>query len=224
MIKLDFEVEQFRKEMNNIVAYSEGFMQGIERGKQKMMSNFANEVKAALKEFIDASARVNPSALHHMYEWHQTGSPDARLFDIECQVTQGGISMYGTFTQSKSVKEGSKVPFYNKAEVMENGIPVIISPVYSSVLVFDDNGEKVFTRKPVRIENPGGKETQGSFEKVFDQFFDRYFTQAFLQTSKIMQHLSVPDEYYKNWSKAKKSGRAAGIAAGYRWVTQAGVK
>jgi hypothetical protein len=74
MIKLDFEVEQFRKEMNNIVAYSEGFMQGIERGKQKMMSNFANEVKAALKEFIDASARVNPSALHHMYEWHQTGS------------------------------------------------------------------------------------------------------------------------------------------------------
>jgi hypothetical protein len=125
---------------------------------------------------------------------------------------------------SKSVKEGSKVPFYNKAEVMENGIPVIISPVYSSVLVFDDNGEKGFTRKPVRIENPGGKEAQGSFEKVFDQFFDRYFTQAFLQTSKIMQHLSVPDEYYKNWSKAKKSGRAAGIAAGYRWVTQAGVK
>lgn len=224
MISLDFEVEQFKKEMNNLVSYTEGFLQGIERGKRKMMENFASEVKQALKEFIDASARVNPSALHHIYEWHQAGSPDARLFDLECNVTQGGISVYGTFNQSKSIKEGSKTPFYNKAEVMENGIPVTISPTYSSVLVFDDNGQRVFTRKPITIENPGGKATQGSFERVFDQFFNQYFTQAFLLQSKVMQHLSVPDEYAKNLAKGKKSGRAAGIAAGYRWVTQAGVK
>jgi hypothetical protein len=224
VITLDFQIEQFKKEMNNIVAYSEGFMQGIERGKEKMMSNFASEVKEALKEFIDASARVNPSALHHVYEWNEAGSPKARLFDLDCVIKNNGISVSGTFTQSKSIKEGSKVPFYNKAYVMENGIPVTISPTYSSVLVFDDNGQQVFTRKPITIDNPGGRDTKGSFERVFEQFFNQYFTQAFLLQSKVMQHLSVPDEYAKNLVKGKRSGRAAGIAAGYRWVAQAGVK
>lgn len=224
MINLKIDDDIFRKQMNNIIDYSIGFLDGIERGKSQMMTNFAEEVKESLKDFIDASARVNPDSLHHIYEWHMTGSPAARLFDLECNVTSGGISVYGTFSQSQSIKEGSKTPFYNKAEVMENGIPVRISPVFAEVLAFDDNGETVFTKKQVVVDNPGGKETYGSFERVFNQFFNQYFSQAFLLSSKIMQHLSIPDEFSRNFEKGKRIGRSAGIAAGYRWVTRAGDK
>lgn len=224
MIKLKIDDSSFKKDVNNILSYSFGFLEGIERGKPEAMSNFASEVKEALKDFIDASARVTPDALHHMYEWHRTGSPDARLFDIDCAVSKGGISFEGTFSQSTSIREGSKVPFYNKAEIMEKGIPVKISPVYATALSFNDNGEQVFTRKPITVENPGGRATYGSFEKVFDQFFNQYFTQAFILSSKVLQHLSVPTEFAKNLNKGKRSGRAAGIAAGYRWLARAGVK
>lgn len=222
MIKVRFKADAFRKDMDNIVDYSLGFLEGVERGKPGMMDKFSLEIKEAMKEFIDASARVNPRALHHIYEWNQTGSPDARLYNLNCEIRKGGISVYGTFSQSTSIKEGSKTPFYNKAEVMENGIPVKISPVNATVLAFDDNGEQVFTRGSVTVENPGGRETYGSFEKVFDQFFTQYFTQAFILSSRIMNHLSVPQEYVNSLSKSKTGGRAAGIAAGYRWVTMAG--
>lgn len=224
MIKVTADVATLKRDLDNIVNYSLGFLDGIERGKPKLMESFAGEIKETLKEFIDASARVNPSALHHMYEWHQVGSPDARLFDIQCKITSGGISIGSTFRQSQSIREGSKVPFYNKAEIMENGIPVRITPVASQALVFDSNGETVFTRKEVLVDSPGGRETRGSFEQAFDQFFNQYFTQAFLLNSKIMYHLSVPDEFARSLGKGKKGGRAAGIAAGYRWITRAGDK
>lgn len=224
MIKVKADVATLKRDLDNIIDYSLGFLDGIERGKPKLMNSFASEIKESLKEFIDSSARVNPAALHHIYEWHQIGSPDARLFDIDCKVTRGGISIGSTFSQSQSIKEGSKVPFYNKAEIMENGIPVRITPVSSGALVFDNNGETVFTKKEVTVETPGGRETQGSFEKVFDQFFSQYFTQGFLLSSGIMYHLSVPDEFAKSLGKATKGGKAAGIAAGYRWITRAGEK
>jgi len=74
--------------------------------------------------------------LHHVYEWYQTGSPAARLFDINYISNQIGLSFNSTFRQSVSIKSGSKVPFYNKAQIIENGIPVTIRPVSSEVLSF----------------------------------------------------------------------------------------
>ena len=40
---------QFMKDMNNIMEYSLGFMEGISRGKTAMMDNFAGEIKSAIK-------------------------------------------------------------------------------------------------------------------------------------------------------------------------------
>lgn len=222
MIRVKTDISMLKNDLNNIIDYSLGFFDGIDQGKVKLMNNFSKEVKDALKEFIDASARVSPHTMHHVYEWSQVGLPEARLFDLECQVSKNGISVNGTFRQSQSIKEGSKVPFYNKAEVMENGIPVRITPVASDVLVFDDNGERVFTKKEVVVDNPGGRQTQGSFQRVFDQFFNQYFTQSFLINSKIMYHLSMPNDFVKNFESGKRVGRAAGIAAGFRWVARAG--
>lgn len=221
-MKLKMNSTTFNKEMNNIVDYAIGFLDGTKAGKVAMMQNFSTEIKEFLAEFIDSNARVNPDALHHVYEWYQTGSPGSRLFELDCNVSDGGISVYGTFTQSQSIQNGSKVPFYNKAEIMENGIPVKISPVNSTVLAFNDNGEQVFTRQPVTVDNPGGRETNGAFERVFTQFFNQYFTQAFLMQSKVMQHLSMPKEFTKNFAKAKRTGRSAGFVAGYQWMARAG--
>ena len=61
---------------------------------------------------------------------------------------------------------------------MEEGIPVTITPRNSDVLVFEKDGETVFTKNSVNVDNPGGDATEGSFEKVIDSFFTKYFTQA----------------------------------------------
>lgn len=215
---------QFMKDMNNIIEYSIGFMEGINRGKETMMNTFAGEIKYALKEFIDSSARVSPDSLHHIYEWYQTGSPASRLFDIDCTVSGGGISFYGKFSQSQSIQNGSKTPFYNKAEVMENGIPVKISPITSQALVFDDNGQTVFTKKEVVVTNPGGDGVQGSFGRIFDQFFNQYFSQAFILSSGVLQDLKSISDFAQNLNRGKRFGRSAGLDAGQTWISRAGNK
>jgi hypothetical protein len=160
--------------------------------------------------------------LHHVYEWNQTGSPAARLYDIDYTVSGIGLSIKSTFRQSTSIKEGSTVPFYNKARIIEDGIPVVIKPKNSPVLAFDDNGEQVFTRNPIVVENPGGTEAQGGFNRIFDSFFNNYFTQAFLRSSGVMKYLTNPIAYKKNLSAGKRGGRAVGISTGYAWVANIG--
>jgi len=156
--------------------------------------------------------------LHHVYEWYMTGSPDARLFDLQYTVSGLGLSFKSTFSQSTSIKNGSTVPFYDKARIMENGIPVTIKPVSSPVLVFEDNGETVFTKNPVSVANPGGGAVNGSFERTFDMFFEQYFTQSFLKASGMLDYLSNPIAYKKNLEKGKRGGRAVGVTTGYRWI------
>lgn len=223
MMKLKLNSTQFQKDMNNIIQYSYGFLDGIDSGKQLFLKNLGISIKEVLEEFIDANARVSPQTLHHVYEWYKTGSPSARLFDIDFTVSKMGLSFYSNFKQSTTVKDGSKVPFYNKAKIMEDGISVTIKPKNSNVLVFEDNGETVFTKNPITVNNPGGSSVQGSFEKIFDIFFNRYFTQAFLKSSGILGYLDNPVVYKKNLKSGKQMGRSKGISTGYAWIANAGV-
>ena len=62
---------------------------------------------------------------------------------------------------------------------MEQGVPITIKPKNSSVLVFQENGDKIFTKKEIKIQYPGGKEARGSYQKTFDEFFRLYFSQSF---------------------------------------------
>lgn len=218
-----FNSKQFKKDMNNIVNYSIGFLDGIQKGKTIFLKTLGMETVQIMKEFIDSNARVNPEMLHHIYEWHQTGSPEARLYDISYTVSGLGLSFKSSFSQSTSIKNGSRVPFYDKARIMEEGIPVTIRPKSAQVLSFDDNGEQVFARGPVDVMNPGGTEVEGGFEKVFDMFFNRYFSQAFLRTSGIARYLENPQVYKKNMPAGKKIGRSKGVSTGYRWIANAGV-
>ena len=222
MISAKVNDTQFFKDMQNIIAYSEGFIDGANRGKTKFLEGIGDTVIESLKQYIDSNARVDPKALQHVYEWYQSGSPSARLFDISYVVTNGGLSVNSTFKQSSSIKDGSKEPFYDKARIMEQGIPVTIKPKNSNVLVFDENGEKIFTKNPITVSDPGGIEAQGSYQQAFENFFKMYFSQIFLRTSGIMNYLEKPVLYKEKMSAGKRGGRSVGVSTGYKWMSQAG--
>lgn len=218
---ITFDTKQFKRDMDNIVDYSMGFLDGIQGGKKIFLSNLGKATIERMKEFIDSYARIDPEMLHHIYEWYQVGSPNARLFDIEFTVSGVGLTFYTNFTQSSSIKAGSNVPFYNKATIMEKGKPLIIRPKKSPVLVFEDNGETVFTRKEVKVYNPGGEEAQGGFEEVFDIFMTQYFKQSFIKTSGLYDYIKYPKVFKTNMKSGKRGGKPVGYSTGFKWITNA---
>ena len=220
MVRVKFDTKEFQQQMQNVVEYSMGFLDGVEKGKVKLLENIGSTVVEGIKQFIDANARVNPQTLHHVYEWYQTGSPAARLFEIEYVATHVSLSFNSRFTQSNSIQQGSKVPFYNKAEIMENGVPVTIIPKARKPLVFQDGGETVFTKAPVLVNNPGGDAVAGGYRQVFEQFFSQYFSQSFLKSSGILNHLNNPAPFKSNFAKASTGGRSLGVSVGYNWVSK----
>ena len=215
--KVVYRTSDFMKEMQAVVDYSLGFLEGAQQGKAELLQTIGAKTKTILEEFIDANARTNPDVLHHIYEWYQTGSPNARLFDLEYSTFGGGLTFKSSFRQSTSIKNGSTSPFYDKARIMEQGIPVRISPKKSDVLVFEQDGEQVFTKKPVTVENPGGA-TQGGFEQTVNMFFNSYWRQSFLETSGVADILRNPIQFKQNLPRAKQGGRAKGFDVGYRWI------
>jgi len=221
-VKAKFDISQFEKSLTNALKYSEGFLEGVQQGKSEMLKVMGDNVIDRLKSFIDLQARVDPESLHHVYEWYQTGMETGRLFEIDYRVSGGGLSINSTFRQSQSMANGSNSPFYDKAKIMEEGIPVRIIPKQSGVLVFDDNGETVFTKQPVDISRPGGSQVQGSFEKVFDSFFDVYFSQSFLSSSGLSRYIGNPKTFKDNISAGSKSGKSFGRQIGYNWIVKAG--
>jgi hypothetical protein len=223
MYKASYNTKSFDRDMRRLMEYSHGFLSGVELGRTAFLNNFATLVVEGMKQFIDSMARVDPSILSHVYEWERVGSPAARLYDINYVVSAAGISVNSTFRQSTSVKAGSKEPFYNKARIMEAGLPVRIEVKDATVLTFNDNGEQVFTKKPIVVKNPGGDNAQGGFEKTLDNFFNNYFRQSFMLSSGIIDKLKDMSDYKKNLNIGIRIGRSKGREIGYRWIVSAGV-
>jgi hypothetical protein len=220
---VNMNANTLEKQLTNIVKYSTGFLEGAQSGKKVFLNNLGGSVIEVLNAYIDAMARSDRDALHHVYEWYQTGSPAARLFDLTYTVSNSGLSVKSSFTQSKSISKNGNKPFYDKARIMELGIPVTIKPKKASALVFEDAGRTVFTKKQININDPGGTEVQGGYQRVFDSFFKNYFTQAFLRSSGLSQYISNPVIYKKNFSAGAVAGRGLGVKTGYTWIANAKV-
>lgn len=219
MISVKFDDKAFMRKMNNLVAYANGYVDGAVMAKPELLKIIGDRVSKSLGDYIDTMARVNPSMLHHVYEWAETGSSNARLFDLDYTVGGlGGLVFTATLTQSQSVKEGSTTPFYDKARVMEYGIPVKISPKNASALSFNDNGEQVFTKKPVVVSKPGGEAVEGQLENTFDEFFSVYLSQAILDVSGLSE-LKKATDFKKNIKRGVSGGRSIGLATGRKWIT-----
>jgi hypothetical protein len=223
MITVKTDSKKFFRDMEQLTDYALGFLDGAKSGVSKLERNIGGDVVEALRQFIDSNARVNPETLHHVYEWHKTGSPESRLFEISYDSGSSGLTINATLSQSKSVRIGSRTPFYDKAMIMESGVPVTIAPKRTEAIAFEANGETVFTKKPFTVESPGGPLVSGSFEKIFNSFFENYFRQSYLRSSGILDHIKNPSSFGKNLRQAKAGGRAAGSRVGYNWITQTGL-
>lgn len=222
MIQVTMDDREFMRAMNNIVNYAIGFADGIKNGESKLLDRFGNSIVEALNEFVDSNSRVDPAKLHHVYEWNQEGRSDQRLFNINYRVGVKNIQITSELTQSSSIKPGSKVPFTNKAFIMENGMPVTIKPKTSKVLVFQDNGETVFTQKPIKIMNPGGNKSVNGFGSTVQNFFN-VFSQSFLKMNGMTKYLESPKAFSTNLGAGKRGGRNVGVSTGYNWIINAGV-
>lgn len=204
--------------MDNIFAYSEGFVAGAISAQPELLEKLGQLTKDGVSQYIDAMARVSPETLHHVYEWSQVGDSDARLFDIKYTVKTRTVSFSSSFKQSRSIKDGSRVAFRQKARIMEDGTTVTIAPKRAMALSFIVDGNEVFTKNPVKVENPGGK-TQGQFAKTFDEFFSNYYAQSFLAATGIFKELENSQEFKNNIKEGSKRGRSAGVNAGRKWIT-----
>lgn len=223
-MKITFDAKQFSKEMEAILKYSEGYLDGIQAGKQEFLNRLGKTVKELLEAFVDSQARIDHTRLHHVYEWYREGSPESRLFDISYSVVGGGLTFNSTFSQSRSIARGATEPFYDKARIMEDGLPVIIRPRQSDVLAFEVDGEMVYSKKPIEVSNPGGEDVNGSFQNTVNLFFERYLTQSFLMQSGFTSYIESSTDFKANLSSAKSGGYSKGKQIGYNWIVKAGEK
>jgi hypothetical protein len=223
-MRVVFNDRVFKKDMKNLINYSMGYLDGIEKGKKEFLDNLGKVTIEALGQYIDVNARMNTQALHHVYEWYRTGSPEARLFNLNYTVSNLGLSVNSNFKQSNSIARDSSEPFYSKARIMENGVPVTINPKSGGALRFEEGGQEIFTKRSITVFNPGGTEVEGSYEKTFDDFMLRYFKQSFLKASGIYDYISKPILYKKNLAKGVKGGgRSKGYSTGYKWIANAAI-
>lgn len=220
MLHVRIDSKQVNSILGNAVKYSYGFLDGIDMEQIAFNQRLADFTIDALNKYVDSQARMNPEALHHVYEWGQVGSPSGRLFSINGKVSKRVIHFRGKFLPSKSTSDGSDEAFTNKATIMENGIGLTIEPRDGNVLVFEDGDETVFTASAVYVAHPGGDEVAGSFGRVVEEFFDVYFTSSLLKP--FIDDLAYPVEYAKSFPAGTRGGRGVGVSAGKKYLRSAG--
>lgn len=145
---------------------------------QKFRRIICDQIGIDFGNYIDAQARTKPKTLHHVYEWKKTGNKEARLFKlIDFDQNKLSFKIKYEFLESKSnvpsLKGRKKYKFPNKAYIMENGIPVRISPQAAKRLVFEVNGYTVFMPKgaSVTVSKPGGGKATNQFRLAYAKFF-----------------------------------------------------
>ena len=215
---INVNMTEFNKTMQEALGYSRGFLAGVESNETLFNQQLAEVIKEAFYKYLDSTARLDPDRLHHMYEWGQTGVDKARLFRIEAFTGQQSIRFVTEFMQSTSVSPTANEPFVNKADVMESGTMVTITPRGEGPLVFEgDDGDMVFTNEEVTIDNPGGN-VAGQFAATAREFFTNYLDQALLK--ELIKDLQNPVEFAQGWGKGMNYGK--GMRQGQRYMTLKG--
>lgn len=137
-----------------------------------------DQINKDFGEYIDAKARTSPKSLHHVYEWKKVGNPTARLFQLNVLPGEGiSFRVASEFKLSTSMvptgKGKHRHVFANKAFVMEQGNPVVITPRSAERIVFDINGYTVYMPKgtSVTVRRPGGAAAKQSFEMNKRHYF-----------------------------------------------------
>lgn len=199
------------KILNNLVQYSDGFIKESKAQESTITRRLAKTSVSGFYEYLDQLARVNPGMLHHVYEWGRVGDPNSRLFDLKISLSKNNAVITSEFLTSETPSDTSNEPFYEKAKIMEEGIPVIIQEVQAQALFFEIDGIEYFRTGPITIENPGGPEVRGSFVAQFEEFYNTYLDDVYLQAIRFYQYFMDAKPYEKNFSGAMNSGNAYAI-------------
>lgn len=220
MYSIKFDSKKAMKMLDNVVAYSKGFIEETSAKESYVASKLASESIDAFYDYLDVLARTNPGMLHHVYEWGEVGNPQARLVQLKKILSGNGAYVDADFLQSSSIPDGGSEPFYNKAEIMEDGVTVTINEVDAKALFFEVNGEEFFRLGPITIENPGGEAVRGSFVKAFEEFYNVYFDNVYLRAIRFYEHFSNTKAYAKNFPAAVQSANASGIGrtTALKWI------
>ena len=230
MISARMNASDLQKVLKNTTKYSHGFIDGIELEREPFMAELGKFAAESFNKYVDSQARANPETLHHVYEWDRTGSSKARLFKIKSIPRKTIIRFTGDFLPSKSTsKKARRVsrtePFVNKAEIMENGISIEVSPKNVDLLKFYHDGleETVFTVNSIIVEHPGGDGVAGAFGETVDRFFSEYFTNKLLQP--FFKELAVANEFTRFFPQgARGGGYSVGVKGGKLYLSSAGMK
>lgn len=139
--------------------------------KQKINRGAAFIIKNYFDQYLDMKARQTPAAYHHVYEFDRTGQKDSRLFKANISGTIDGAVLSYNFIPAKNAnRQGYE--FSNKAEVMEKGDPLVITPKRGKYLKYQlEDGRFVTTEKSF-VESPGGTAVRNSFESTFTRFMN----------------------------------------------------
>lgn len=214
---IQFDTKDLMKTLQNTVGYGYGYIAGIESERLNFNRRLGNLIVAMLGKYIDTIARLSPERLHHVYEWGETGVESARLFQFNMVPTISTITITGSFLASGSVSASGGQPFTNKAEIMENGIEIIIEPKESSVLAFEADGETVFVNTQVTIEHPGGPEVEGAFGETVDEFLNGYVQSEVIR--KIVKDMETANEFTDSFAQGTRVGASAGKKAGKKYMS-----
>ncbi len=137
-----------------------------------------DQLQVDFGDYIDAKSRTSPKSFHHVYEWGRIGDNEARLFKLK-KLPADGLSLKVNYEliDSKSFvpseNSNNRHVFVKKAEIMERGKTVVISPRFSERLVFEVDGYTVFMPKgeSVTVRKPGGAATKNAFFAQYRYFF-----------------------------------------------------
>jgi hypothetical protein len=158
------------------------------QNKSQINKNGLNLVGQYFGFYMDNLARRDSASFHHIYENDKVGSPNARLFYYTVVATSSNPSIQYTFKDA-TVPENSGQVFRKRAFVMEAGNPVTIKPRNGKILVFDLDGEKIFTKKSY-VPNPGGTAVSGSFQRAFNNYMNK-------QASMMLEDVGFYDKINK---------------------------
>lgn len=221
-IKMKVHTKELDTLMRNVVDYTDGFLKETTAQKKTIASKIG---KASIDEFyryLDSLASTNREMLHHVYEWGQVGNPTQRLFELKMNLKANSAEIISNFLESTSSPDSSDHVFWNKAEIMEEGIPVVINEIEAQALFFEVDGQEFFRMGPIVIQNPGGEEVRGQFVAQFEEFYNNYLEAVYLRSIKFYDHFKNPKAYYEGFrSGSKGGGKGAGRISALKWVLSA---
>jgi hypothetical protein len=219
MITARIKGDNVIKMLKNSVEYTGSFASELKKNQDILNKKVGEESIDAFYDYLDGLARSHPGMLHHVYEWGNIGNPTERLFELTMTSNRTSAVIDAQFLESRVPSPTSTEPFYDKAEIMEDGRTVTINQVEADVLFFEIDGEEFFRSGPIIIANPGGEATRGSFLQAFDEFYGSYFTEVHLKAIRFYQYFANPKVFEKYFASATKGGASSkGRKAALSWI------